>query len=118
MADRVAQMVVKLSFEPDVEAHFLPDSFGYRPGKSALDAIGVTRKRCWKFDWILEFDVKGLFDNIPHGMLKNAVRHHTDCRWVIVYIERWLEAPMELVDGIKLNMEELSSKEKLKYSTY
>jgi RNA-directed DNA polymerase len=73
VADRVAQMVVKLEFEPLVEPVFLPDSFGYRPGKSALDAIGVTRRRCWEFDWILEFDIKGLFDNIRHDLLSKAV---------------------------------------------
>ncbi len=99
VADRVAQTVVKLEFEPLVEPIFLPDSFGYRPGKSALDAIGVTRKRCWKFDWILEFDIKGLFDNIRHDLLSKAVRHHTDCRWVILYIERWLVAPIRMPDG-------------------
>ena len=99
VADRVAQMVVKLEFEPLVEPVFLPDSFGYRPGKSALDAIGVTRKRCWEFDWILEFDIKGLFDNIRHDLLSKAVRHHTDCRWVILYIERWLVAPIQMPDG-------------------
>ena len=99
VADRVAQMVVKLEFEPLVEPIFLSDSFGYRPGKSALDAIGVTRKRCWEFDWILEFDIKGLFDNIRHDLLSKAVRHHTDCRWVILYIERWLVAPIQMPDG-------------------
>ncbi len=99
VADRVAQMVVKLEFEPLVEPVFLSDSFGYRPGKSALDAIGVTRKRCWEFDWILEFDIKGLFDNIRHDLLSKAVRHHTDCRWVILYIERWLVAPIQMPDG-------------------
>ena len=99
VADRVAQMVVKLEFEPLVEPIFLPDSFGYRPGKSALDAIGVTRKRCWKFDWILEFDIRGLFDNIRHDLLSKAMRHHTDCRWVLLYIERWLVAPIRMPDG-------------------
>jgi len=99
VADRVAQMVVKLEFEPLVEPIFLPDSFGYRPGKSALDAIGVTRKRCWKFDWILEFDIRGLFDNIRHDLLSKALRHHTDCRWVLLYIERWLVAPIRMPDG-------------------
>jgi RNA-directed DNA polymerase len=99
VADRVAQMVVKLEFEPLVEPIFLPDSFGYRPGRSALDAIGVTRKRCWEFDWVLEFDIKGLFDNIRHDLLLKAVRHHTDCRWVILYIERWLVAPIRMPDG-------------------
>jgi group II intron reverse transcriptase/maturase len=99
VADRVAQMVVKLEFEPLVEPIFLPDSFGYRPGKSALDAIGVTRKRCWEFDWILEFDIRGLFDNIRHDLLSKAMRHHTDCRWVLLYIERWLVAPIQMPDG-------------------
>ena len=64
MADRVAQMVVKRMIEADLEAVFLADSYGYRPGKSALDAVGLTRKRCWNYDWVLEFDIKGLFDNI------------------------------------------------------
>jgi RNA-directed DNA polymerase len=99
VADRVAQTVVKLEFEPLVEPIFLPDSYGYRPGKSALDAIGVTRKRCWEFDWILEFDIRGLFDNIRHDLLSKAVRHHTDCRWVLLYIERWLVAPIRMPDG-------------------
>lgn len=99
VADRVAQMVVKLEFEPLVEPIFLPDSFGYRPGKSALDAIGVTRRRCWEFDWILEFDIRGLFDNIRHDLLSKAMRHHTDCRWVLLYIERWLVAPIQMPDG-------------------
>jgi hypothetical protein len=69
VSDRIAQMVVKLEFEPAVEPHFLPDSYGYRPGKSALDAVGVTRKRCWDDDWVVEFDIKGLFDNIPHDLI-------------------------------------------------
>ena len=97
--DRIAQMVVKLEFEPQVEPHFLPDSCGYRPNKSALDAVGVTRQRCWKYDWVLEFDIKGLFDNIPHRLLMKAVRKHTDNPWVILYIERWLTAPLQQRDG-------------------
>ena len=95
VADRIAQMVVKLTFEPMVEPHFLPDSYGYRPGKSALDAVGVTRRRCWEYGWVLEFDIRGLFDNIPHALLLKAVRHHTDNPWVILYIERWLKAPLQ-----------------------
>jgi RNA-directed DNA polymerase len=63
VSDRIAQMVVKLMFEPTVESHFLPDSYGYRPNKSALDAVGITRQRCWKYSWVLEFDIKGLFDH-------------------------------------------------------
>ena len=99
VADRVAQMVVKLHFEPLVEPHFNDNSFGYRPGKSAIDAVGVTRKRCWKYNWVLEFDVKKLFDSIDHGLLMRAVRKHTDCKWVILYIERWLKAPFQHADG-------------------
>lgn len=99
VADRIAQMVVKLEFEPQVEPYFLPDSYGYRPNKSALDAIGVTRERCWRYDWCLEYDIRGLFDNLDHELLMKAVRKHTECKWVILYIERWLIAPMQLPDG-------------------
>src|SRR5665811_664003 len=79
-----------------LEPIFMPDSYGYRPGKSALDAIGVTRKRCWQYDWILEFDIRGLFDNIDHTLLLRAVRKHVKCKWAVLYIERWLKAPVEL----------------------
>lgn len=99
VGDRIAQMVVKLEFEPKVEPYFYPDSYGYRPNKSALDAIDVTRKRCWKYDWVLEFDIKGLFDNIPHDLLMKAVRKHTNCKWMILYIERWLKASMLMPEG-------------------
>ena len=95
VSDRSAQMVVKQLIEPDLEPVFLPDSYGYRPGKSALDAVGVTRKRCWTYDWVLEFDIKGLFDNIDHELLLKAVRKHVTCEWALLYIERWLTAPME-----------------------
>jgi group II intron reverse transcriptase/maturase len=74
VADRVAQTVVRMTIEPTLEQIFLPDSYGYRPNKSALDAIGVTRKRCWQYDWVLEFDIKGLFDEIDHTLLLKAVR--------------------------------------------
>lgn len=99
VADRIAQTVVKLVFEPQVESEFLPDSYGYRAGKSALDAIGVTRERCRRWDWVLEFDIVGLFDNIPQDLLLEAVRKHTNTKWVELYIERWLRAPMEYPDG-------------------
>ena len=105
VSDRIAQMVVKLEFEPNVEPHFLPDSYGYRPNKSALDAIAVTRKRCWKYDWVLEFDIKGLFDNIPHELLLKAVDKHTDNPWVRLYIRRWLTAPMQFTDGTVIQRE-------------
>jgi group II intron reverse transcriptase/maturase len=99
VADRVAQMVVKQAIEPKLDSVFLPDSYGYRPNKSALDAVGVTRERCWKYDWVLEFDIKGLFDNIDHTLLMRAVRKHITCPWALLYIERWLTAPMLREDG-------------------
>jgi RNA-directed DNA polymerase len=101
--DRIAQMVVKLIFEPCVEPYFLADSYGYRPKKSALDAVGITRQRCWKYDWVLEYDIKGLFDNLDHGLLMKAVNKHTDNKWVILYMERWLKTPMQLPDGSLLS---------------
>jgi RNA-directed DNA polymerase len=95
VSDRIAQMVVKLAIEPKLEPIFLPDSYGYRPGKSALDAVSVTRQRCWRYDWVLEFDIKGLFDNLPHDLLLKAVRKNVQCKWALLYIERWLTAPIE-----------------------
>ena len=97
--DRVAQIVAKIYFEPKVEPSFHPDSYGYRPGKSAVDALSTTRKRCWRYNWVLEFDIKGLFDNIDHKLLMKAVRKHTSNPWIILYIQRWLEAPFQLPDG-------------------
>ena len=99
VADRVAQTVVKQMIEPDLDKVFLENSYGYRPDKSALDAVGVTRERCWKYDWVLEFDIKGLFDNIDHSLLMRAVRKHVTCPWALLYIERWLTAPMLREDG-------------------
>jgi len=99
VADRVAQMVVKLVIESILDPIFLADSYGYRPNKSALDAVGVTRERCWKYDWVLEFDIKGLFDNIDHELLLRAVRKHITCKWALLYIVRWLRAPMVLEGG-------------------
>jgi RNA-directed DNA polymerase len=99
VGDRVGQMVVKQVIEPKLDKVFLADSYGYRPGKSALDAVGVTRERCWRYDWVLEFDIKGLFDNINHELLLRAVRRHITCKWALLYIERWLTAPMVQEDG-------------------
>ena len=96
VSDRIAQMVVKLELEPVVEPHFLPDSYGYRPNKSALDAVGITRQRCWKYDWVLEFDIKGLFDNISHELTIKAVEKHIQTPWVLLYIRRWLTASIQL----------------------
>ncbi|UNK21281.1 reverse transcriptase domain-containing protein [Paenibacillus sp. N3/727] len=83
-------------FEPCVEPYFHRDSYGYRPGKSAMDAVAVTRLRCWKYDWVLEFDIKGLCDNINHELLMKAVRTHTDNPRLILYIQRWLEAHIQM----------------------
>ena len=99
VSDRIAQTTIKLMFEPLVEPHFLQDSYGYRPNKSALDAIGVTRKRCWSYDWLIEFDIRGLFDNIDHELLMRAVRKHTTDKCILLYIERWIKAPLEMPDG-------------------
>jgi len=103
VSDRIAQMTIKQMFEPLVEPHFLEDSYGYRPNKSALEAIGVTRKRCWKYDWLIEFDIKGLFDNIDHELLMKAVRHHTNNKCILLYITRWIKSPLELADGTIIN---------------
>ena len=99
VADRIAQAVVKAELEPELEKHFHPDSYGYRPGKSALDAVGQARKRCWRYDWVLDLDVRAYFDSIDHQLLLRALRKHTDCRWVLLYIGRWLKAPVQLPDG-------------------
>jgi RNA-directed DNA polymerase len=99
VSDRIAQAVVKGYLEPELEKHFHPDSYGYRPGKSALDAIGVARERCWRYAWVLDLDIKSYFDTISHELLLRAVRKHTDCPWVLLYIERWLKAPVQLEDG-------------------
>jgi retron-type reverse transcriptase len=85
--------------EEKLEPIFHPDSYGYRPGRKAQDALAVTRQRCREQDWILDFDVRAFFDSVPHDLLLKAVAHHTDERWVLLYIERWLTAPMQMPDG-------------------
>jgi group II intron reverse transcriptase/maturase len=99
VADRVAQTVVKMVFEPLVEPIFHEDSYAYRPGKSALDAVGMARKRCWDADWVIDLDIKAFFDSIPHDLVERAVAHHTDLSWVRLYIARWLRAPVQRPDG-------------------
>jgi group II intron reverse transcriptase/maturase len=98
VADRIAQEVAKRHLEPLLEPVFHEDSYGYRPGRSAIDAVGKARQRCWRFNWTLDIDIKGFFDSIDHGLLLKAVRHHTDCPWVLLYIERWLKAPVQMED--------------------
>jgi RNA-directed DNA polymerase len=92
-------MVAKIYFEPEVDHYFHPDSYGYRPGKSAIEAVGVARKRCWRYDWVLDFDIKAFFDEIDHELLMRAVRKHTDSKWLLLYIERWLKAPVQAANG-------------------
>jgi group II intron reverse transcriptase/maturase len=99
VGDRVAQMVVKLYLEPVVEPVFHPDSYGYRPGKSALEAVGKARKRCWQYDWVLDIDIRGFFDNIDHSLMMHALCKHTTSKWILLYIERWLKAPVLREDG-------------------
>ena len=99
VADRVAQTVVKRVLEPLVEPVFHEDSYGYRPGKSALDAVGTARKRCWDADWVIDLDIKAFFDSIPHDLVERAVAHHTNLPWVRLYIARWLRAPVQRPDG-------------------
>ncbi len=99
VADRVAQTVAKMVLEPCVEPVFQPDSYGYRPGKSALDAVGVTRQRCWEYDWVVDLDIKAFFDTLDHDLVERAVAHHTEVPWLRLYISRWLCAPVQLSDG-------------------
>jgi RNA-directed DNA polymerase len=105
VADRIAQMVVQRRLEPLLEPLFHRDSYGYRPGRSAHDALRVARQRCWRHNWVLDLDIKGFFDNIDHDLLMRAVRRHTQCRWILLYIERWLEAPVQLPDGTLVQRE-------------
>jgi group II intron reverse transcriptase/maturase len=99
VADRIAQAVVKAVLEPSLEPIFHRDSYGYRPGKSATEAVRVTRERCWRYDWVVEFDIQGAYDNIDHALLLRALRKHTSCQWVLLYIGRWLTVPFAFADG-------------------
>jgi RNA-directed DNA polymerase len=99
VADRVAQTVVRLYLEPDVEPVFHPGSYGYRPGRSALDAVGACRERCWRSDWVIDLDIRSFFDSLDHALVLKAVARHTDRRWILLYVERWLKAPLQRADG-------------------
>jgi RNA-directed DNA polymerase len=99
VSDRIAQMVVKKYLEPKIEPCFHKDSFGYRPGKSAIEAVGVARQRCWRYNWVLDMDIKGFFDNIDHDLMMRAVRKHTSSKWILLYVERWLKAPIQKRGG-------------------
>jgi len=100
VSDRIAQMVVKSRLEPGIDPLFHPDSYGYRPGKSGLEAVGCHgRRQCWRFDWVIDLDIKGFFDNIDHELLMRAVRKHAKDPWAVLYIDRWLKAPAQDGEG-------------------
>jgi RNA-directed DNA polymerase len=99
VADRIAQTVVAMYLERLVEPVFHPDSYGYRPGRSALDAVAVCRERCWRNDWVIDLDVRAFFDSVDHSLMLKAVRRHTGARWVLLYVTRWLKAPVQQPDG-------------------
>ncbi|MEV6987584.1 group II intron reverse transcriptase/maturase [Sphaerisporangium sp. NPDC051017] len=99
VADRVAQTVVAMHLEERVEPVFHPDSYGYRPEKSALDAVEKCRERCWKKDWVIDLDVQKFFDSVRHDLLVKAVEAHTSAPWVLLYVRRWLTAPLQQPDG-------------------
>lgn len=99
VADRIAQTVVKIFLEPLAEPSFHQDSDGYRPRKSAIQAVGKARERCWRYDWVVDLDVRAFFDTLDHELVMRAVRRYTTCRWVLLYIERWLQAPVQCEDG-------------------
>jgi len=99
VTDRIAQTVVAMWLEPELEKVFHPDSYGYRPGRSALDAVEVARRRCWKRSWVLDMDIQGFFDNVPHEPILKAVAYHTQENWILLYVRRWLTAPIQRPDG-------------------
>jgi len=99
VTDRVAQTVVKMTLEPEVEPKFHPDSYGYRPGKSAVEAVGKARERCWRRNWVVDLDIRAFFDSLDHDLTMRAVRKYTKTRWVLLYIERWLKAPVQKCGG-------------------
>ena len=102
VGDRVAQMVVVMTIEPDIEPHFHEDSYAYRPKKSALDAVEKAKDRCYTFHWVLDLDIKGFFDNIDHELLIKALERHVKCKWAMMYIKRWLTVPYQLKDGTQV----------------
>lgn len=99
VSDRIAQQVVKTRLEPLIDRIFHADSFGYRPGKTMEQALSLTRQRCWKYNWVIDVDVKGFFDNMDHELVMKALKLHTNEKWILLYVERWLKAPMVLKEG-------------------
>jgi RNA-directed DNA polymerase len=99
VSDRIAQTVVRSYLEPEVEPIFHPDSYGYRPGRSALDALATCRGRSWENDWVTDLDIRAFFDSLDHDLVLRAVSKHTGLRWVLLYVQRWLKAPLQREDG-------------------
>ena len=99
VADRVAQMVVKMYLEPEVEPKFHQDSYGYRPGRSALDAVAIAKKRCLDRAWVIDLDIRAFFDELDHTLVLEKLKEHTSCPWILLYVQRWLTAPMQKEDG-------------------
>ena len=99
VADRVAQTVVARHLEGKLEPIFHPDSYGYRPNRSALDAVAACRRRCWRYDWVIDLDIQAFFDTVPWDLVVKAVEVHTDVPWVLLYVQRWLAAPLQQPDG-------------------
>lgn len=99
VADRIAQTAVAMTLEPEVDSVFHHDSYGYRPGRSVLDAVETCKQRCWRHPWVIDLDIQGFFDNVPHGPIVEAVKRHTDLPWVLLYVKRWLVAPLQQADG-------------------
>src|SRR5579863_7339955 len=105
ISDRIAQMVAKLYLEPVIDPLFHEDSYGYRPGKSAIEAVDKARRRCWKYDYTIDLDIKGFFDNLDHELVIKAVQKHTKSKWMLMYIERWLKAPAQNGEGNLIDRE-------------
>lgn len=99
--DRIGQTAASMYLEPLVEPKFHEDSYGYRPNKSALDGVDTARKRCWRYDWTIDLDITGFFDNLDHELVLQANKKHTNCKWVILYVERWMKAPIQQADGTR-----------------
>lgn len=97
--DRIAQSAAMLALEEILEPIFHPNSYGFRPHRGAKDALAVTRKRCWEKDWVLDLDIQAFFDSVPHDLMMKAVKHHVREKWILIYVERWLKAPLQLKDG-------------------
>jgi group II intron reverse transcriptase/maturase len=102
VVDRVAQAAAAMALEPGVEPIFHEDSYGYRPGRAPVDAVKVCRERCFKTDWVVDLDIRAFFDSVPWDLMLKAVAHHADQKWIVLYVERWLKAPMQRPDGTLL----------------